>query len=116
MYAYEIKVNDVNETNENNTDTNTATNSNANNATANTTENTNTTDSTQQLILKKYFYSVVLLKNIPILYEKLNFIKHHIRKIADSYILTQTIASEIHTTRQAFNQIKQYIHSPINSI
>ena len=76
MYVYEIKVNAVNEVNE-----------------------TNTTDSTQQPILKKYFYSVVLLKNIPILYEKLNFIKHHIRKIADSYILTQTIASELYIVK-----------------
>ena len=50
-------------------------------------------------IIKKYFYSVVLLKNIPILYEKLNFIKHHIRKIADSYILTQTIASELYIVK-----------------
>lgn len=63
-------------------------------------------DYINQIILKKYFYSIVLLKNIPILYEKLNFIKHHIRKIADSYILTQTIASEMYIIRQAFNQIK----------
>ena len=86
MYAYEIKVNAANEVNETNANENTNTN--------NTT--TNNTNSTQQLILKKYFYSIVLLKNIPILYEKLNFIKHHIRKIADSYILTQTIASELY--------------------
>lgn len=97
MYAYEIKVNaanEVNETNANEIKTSTNENTNTNNTTT-----TNNTNSTQQLILKKYFYSIVLLKNIPILYEKLNFIKHHIRKIADSYILTQTIASEIHTTK-----------------
>ena len=90
---YEVKVNN---TNENNTDTNTTTENNTNNTNTTTTNNTNTT---QQLILKKYFYSIVLLKNIPILYEKLNFIKHHIRKIADSYILTQTIASELYIVK-----------------
>ena len=93
MYVYEIKVNaanEVNETNANEIKTSTNENTNTNNTT------TNNTNSTQQLILKKYFYSIVLLKNIPILYEKLNFIKHHIRKIADSYILTQTIASELY--------------------
>lgn len=94
MYIYEIKVNAANEVNETNTNENT----NTNNTTTNNT-NTNKNAFAQQLILKKYFYSIVLLKNIPILYEKLNFIKHHIRKIADSYILTQTIASELYIVK-----------------
>ena len=44
-------------------------------------------DNIEQFILKKYSYSIILFKNIHILYKKLNFIKQHIKKIADSYIL-----------------------------
>lgn len=59
------------------------------------TNNTNTNmsnasadiDNMEQFILKKYSYSIILFKNIHTLYEKLHFIKQHIKKIADSYIL-----------------------------
>lgn len=78
MNAYEVN------TNANNTNTN-----------ANISENTNMSemnvsadiDNMEQFILKKYSYSIILFKNIHILYKKLHFIKQHIKKIADSYIL-----------------------------
>ena len=65
-----------------------ASEANANVSEMNVSEANNNDDTTmQQLIYKKYSYSVILFKNIHILYKKLNFIKHHIKKIADSYIL-----------------------------
>ena len=64
------------------------TNINMNANESNVSEANNNDDTTmQQLIYKKYSYSIILFKNIHILYKKLNFIKHHIKKIADSYIL-----------------------------